>query len=190
MRRTHNVRKSIATTSGVFSTCTNFYKNFDHLVLRCMHGYYIVRCFKHVPVGSIVCVSCIPRFRCYENFIQHRAMRRAQDVRKQLVTIMDRYKLPIVSCGKHFDRVRRAICSGYFQHAAKKDPQEGYKYATRIGLVVCSLFLCRCRCVACPLNSFTVLKRCVLNKLTTTTTKNSVSLGSGRARAEPVERFV
>lgn len=64
---------------------------------------------------------------CYENFIQHRAMRRAQDVRKQLVTIMDRYKLPIVSCGKHFDRVRRAICSGYFQHAAKKDPQEGYK---------------------------------------------------------------
>lgn len=64
---------------------------------------------------------------CYENFIQHRAMRRAQDVRKQLVTIMDRYKLHVVSCGKHFDRVRRAICSGYFQHAAKKDPQEGYK---------------------------------------------------------------
>uniref|UniRef100_A0A6A7FRF4 RNA helicase n=1 Tax=Hirondellea gigas TaxID=1518452 RepID=A0A6A7FRF4_9CRUS len=64
---------------------------------------------------------------CYENFIQARAMRRAQDVRKQLVTIMDRYKLNIVSCGRHFDRVRRAITSGYFTHSAKKDPQEGYK---------------------------------------------------------------
>lgn len=27
---------------------------------------------------------------CFENFLQARAMRRAQDVRKQLVTIMDR----------------------------------------------------------------------------------------------------
>lgn len=54
-------------------------------------------------------------------------MRRAQDVRKQLLGIMDRYRHDIVSCGKNFNRVRRAICSGYFRHAAKKDPQEGYK---------------------------------------------------------------
>ena len=54
-------------------------------------------------------------------------MRRAQDVRKQLLAIMDRYKLELVSCGKNFTKVRRAITSGYFMHAAKKDPQEGYK---------------------------------------------------------------
>ena len=30
---------------------------------------------------------------CFENFIQARSMRRAQDVRKQLLAIMDRYKL-------------------------------------------------------------------------------------------------
>lgn len=73
-------------------------------------------------------------------------MRRAQDVRKQLLGIMDRYDLSstsqsvvlmpqslsrykhdILSCGKNYNRVRRAICSGYFRHAAKKDPQEGYK---------------------------------------------------------------
>lgn len=54
-------------------------------------------------------------------------MRRAQDVRKQLLGIMDRYKHDIVSCGTNYNRVRRAICSGYFRHAAKKDPQEGYK---------------------------------------------------------------
>ncbi|THV01417.1 ATP-dependent RNA helicase DHX8 [Dendrothele bispora CBS 962.96] len=64
---------------------------------------------------------------CYENFIQARSMRRAQDVRKQLLGIMDRYKHDIISAGRDFNRVRRAICSGYFRHAAKKDPQEGYK---------------------------------------------------------------
>jgi ATP-dependent RNA helicase DHX8/PRP22 len=64
---------------------------------------------------------------CSENFIQGRGLRRAQDVRKQLLGIMDRYKLDIVSCGKNYNRVRRAITSGYFRNAAKKDPQEGYK---------------------------------------------------------------
>ena len=54
-------------------------------------------------------------------------MRRAQDVRKQLLTIMDRYKLDVVSCGRNYTKVRKAICSGFFAHAAKKDPQEGYK---------------------------------------------------------------
>ena len=73
-------------------------------------------------------------------------MRRAQDVRKQLLGIMERYKHEIISCGRNsstfvkrlhcciltlcfllLDRVRRAICAGYFRHAAKKDPQEGFK---------------------------------------------------------------
>ena len=64
---------------------------------------------------------------CFENFIQERSMRRAQDVRKQLVAIMDRYKLDLVSAGRDYGAVCRAIASGYFAHAARKDPQEGYK---------------------------------------------------------------
>ncbi|KAM6498646.1 putative pre-mRNA-splicing factor ATP-dependent RNA helicase-like [Amanita muscaria] len=64
---------------------------------------------------------------CYENFIQARSMRRAQDVRKQLLGIMGRYKHDVVSAGRDYNRVRKAICSGFFRHAAKKDPQEGYK---------------------------------------------------------------
>jgi len=67
---------------------------------------------------------------CFENFIQARSMRRAQDVRQQLLGIMDRYKQDIVSCGKSYQRVCKAIVSGYFSHAAKKDPQEGYKTLT------------------------------------------------------------
>lgn len=64
---------------------------------------------------------------CFENFIQGRSMKRCQDIRKQLVGIMDRYKQDIISCGKNYNKVRRAICGGFFRHAAKKDPQEGYK---------------------------------------------------------------
>ncbi|KAG0330526.1 DEAH-box ATP-dependent RNA helicase prp22 [Podila horticola] len=64
---------------------------------------------------------------CFENFIQARGMKRAQDVRKQLLGYMDRYNQDVVSCGKNYTKVRRALCGGFFRHAAKKDPQEGYK---------------------------------------------------------------
>jgi len=64
---------------------------------------------------------------CFDNFIQARSMRRAQDIRKQLATIMERYRQPIVSCGRNYTKVCKAIAAGYFRHAAKKDPQEGYK---------------------------------------------------------------
>ncbi|KAK9237374.1 P-loop containing nucleoside triphosphate hydrolase protein [Lipomyces kononenkoae] len=64
---------------------------------------------------------------CFENFIQARSMRRAQEVRQQLVTIMQRYKHKIMSCGADSDRVRRALCSGFFRNACRRDPQEGYR---------------------------------------------------------------
>jgi ATP-dependent RNA helicase DHX8/PRP22 len=64
---------------------------------------------------------------CFENYIQARSMKRAQDVRKQLVTIMDRYKLDIVSAGKNYQKICKAITAGFFTNAAKKDAQEGYR---------------------------------------------------------------
>lgn len=64
---------------------------------------------------------------CFENFIQGRSLKRAQDIRKQITTIMDRFKLDIVSAGRNYMKVRKAIVSGFFVHAAKKDPQEGYR---------------------------------------------------------------
>ncbi|XP_073116371.1 probable pre-mRNA-splicing factor ATP-dependent RNA helicase DEAH5 [Elaeis guineensis] len=64
---------------------------------------------------------------CFENFVQSPSLRRAQDVRKQLLTIMDRYKLDVVSAGKNFTKIRKAITAGFFFHAARKDPQEGYR---------------------------------------------------------------
>ncbi|KAL1633806.1 DEAH-box ATP-dependent RNA helicase prp22 [Neofusicoccum ribis] len=64
---------------------------------------------------------------CYENFIQPKSMKRVQDVREQLATIMKRYKSPIVSAGRSTNIVRQALCSGFFRNSARKDPQEGYK---------------------------------------------------------------
>jgi ATP-dependent RNA helicase DHX8/PRP22 len=64
---------------------------------------------------------------CFENFIQSRSMLRAQDVRKQLVTVMDRYRLLLVSSGKNYKIVCKAITAGFFTNVAKKDPQEGYR---------------------------------------------------------------
>ncbi|KAF1955873.1 P-loop containing nucleoside triphosphate hydrolase protein [Byssothecium circinans] len=63
---------------------------------------------------------------CHENFIKPRNLRSVQNIRKQLLEIMQRQKLPIVSCGSDTTRVRKAFASGYFRNTARKD-QEGYK---------------------------------------------------------------
>ncbi|KAM6964405.1 ATP-dependent RNA helicase DHX8-like [Tautogolabrus adspersus] len=64
---------------------------------------------------------------CFENFIQARSLKRAQDIRKQMLSIMDRHKLDVVSCGKSSMRVQKAICSGFFRNAARKHPHDGYR---------------------------------------------------------------
>ena len=64
---------------------------------------------------------------CMDNFIHYRAMRKAEDIKKQLIAIMDRYRLPVVSCKNDLAKVRKAITAGFFVHVARKDPHEGYK---------------------------------------------------------------
>lgn len=64
---------------------------------------------------------------CYENFVQVRTLKRTQDVRKQLLGIMDRHRLDVISCGQNTAKLQKAICSGFFRNASKKDPQEGYR---------------------------------------------------------------
>lgn len=64
---------------------------------------------------------------CAENFIQFRALTRARDVRNQIERIMQRFKYQVMSCGSDTNRVRQALCSGFFRNAARKDQQEGYR---------------------------------------------------------------
>ncbi|KAJ5578504.1 uncharacterized protein N7459_007468 [Penicillium hispanicum] len=62
---------------------------------------------------------------CFENFIQVRSMKRAKDVREQLVKIMERGHHPVISCGPKTEHVRRALCAGYFRHTARKETEAG-----------------------------------------------------------------
>jgi len=64
---------------------------------------------------------------CYENYVQSRALRRAQDVRKQLIMILDRFHIELESCGKDYNRVRKSIVAGFFNHCCRRDPTEGYR---------------------------------------------------------------
>ncbi|TKR67993.1 hypothetical protein L596_024050 [Steinernema carpocapsae] len=64
---------------------------------------------------------------CHKNFVQHRHVKRAQEVRKQLLGVLYRLKLDVVSCGRDVQREQKTICSGFFRNAAKRDPQGGYR---------------------------------------------------------------
>ena len=64
---------------------------------------------------------------CFENFIQATSIQRAQEVRQQLMGIMNRYDFLVESCGCHYKYIQMAIASGFFTHVAKRDPQEGYR---------------------------------------------------------------
>ena len=58
---------------------------------------------------------------CFENYILARSMQQARDVRAQLAGLMARYRLPVVSCGRDTDQVRRALCAGFFRNAARRE---------------------------------------------------------------------
>ena len=53
------------------------------------------------------------------HFIHSKAMRKAQEVRSQLMDIMKAESMEIVSCGTDWDVVRKCICSAYFHQAAR-----------------------------------------------------------------------
>ncbi|CAJ0749751.1 15193_t:CDS:10 [Entrophospora sp. SA101] len=56
---------------------------------------------------------------CVNHFIHSKAMRKAQEVRSQLIDIMKAEKMELVSCGTNWDVVRKCICSAYFHQAAR-----------------------------------------------------------------------
>ena len=64
---------------------------------------------------------------CKDNFVHQRTLKRAMEIRKQLVGILEGFHLPIISARGDMARVRKAICAGFFNNACKRDPQEGYK---------------------------------------------------------------
>ncbi|EPY49538.1 ATP-dependent RNA helicase Prp16 [Schizosaccharomyces cryophilus OY26] len=55
---------------------------------------------------------------CNKHFLHGRILRRARDVRQQLVEIMANQKISIKSTGSEWDIIRKVLCSSYFHQAA------------------------------------------------------------------------
>jgi len=64
---------------------------------------------------------------CFENFIQHRSMRRARDVREQLVGLVERVEIEMLSNEEDVVSIGKAITAGYFYNTARLSKSGGYK---------------------------------------------------------------
>jgi pre-mRNA-splicing factor ATP-dependent RNA helicase DHX38/PRP16 len=56
---------------------------------------------------------------CSQHFLHAKILRKAREVRSQMIDIMDQQSLPVTSTQLEWDVVRQAICSSYFHHASK-----------------------------------------------------------------------
>lgn len=56
---------------------------------------------------------------CTRHFLHPKSLRRAKEIREQLLDIMKGSKMTMVSCGTDWDVIRKCICSGYYHQAAK-----------------------------------------------------------------------
>ncbi|CDW55458.1 pre mRNA splicing factor ATP dependent [Trichuris trichiura] len=64
---------------------------------------------------------------CYENYVQHRSMKRARDVRDQLEGLMDRVEIELESNLGDTVAIRKAITAGYFYHTARMSKSGHYE---------------------------------------------------------------
>lgn len=64
---------------------------------------------------------------CYENFVQLRSMKRARDIRDQLVGLMERVEIDMVSDVGNLDGIKKAIAAGYFYNTARLQKDGSYR---------------------------------------------------------------
>jgi pre-mRNA-splicing factor ATP-dependent RNA helicase DHX16 len=64
---------------------------------------------------------------CKQNFIQSRSMKRAKQVRDQLVALMERVEIELISNPHEDVAIRKAITSGFFYHVASLQKSGNYK---------------------------------------------------------------
>ncbi|KAG0684326.1 DEAH-box ATP-dependent RNA helicase prp22 [Pichia californica] len=70
---------------------------------------------------------------CTDNFIQEKSMRKARDVKNQLIRLMEivdkkekGIQLSLVSCKNRLEQVRKAFVSGFFKNCAKRSSNHGH----------------------------------------------------------------
>lgn len=75
-----------------------------------------------------------PKQWCHDHFLSLRSLQSADNVRMQLLRIMEREELEMVSTPfedkKYYENIRRALCAGFFMQIAKKDSGGKSVYTT------------------------------------------------------------
>jgi ATP-dependent RNA helicase DDX35 len=64
---------------------------------------------------------------CHERYINFKAMKRAYDIRQQLVKYMRKYHVPLQSCAGDATTLRKCLVAGYFSHAARRHADGTYR---------------------------------------------------------------
>ena len=64
---------------------------------------------------------------CFENFVQHRSMKQARDIREQLIKMLERVEIELVSDRNAVDNIKKCITSGFFYHCAKLQRNGSYR---------------------------------------------------------------
>jgi len=64
---------------------------------------------------------------CFENFIQAGLMKRARDMRDQIVGLMSKMDVEFESSVSDFDSIQKCVTSGYFFNAAKIRKDRAYQ---------------------------------------------------------------
>ncbi|GAD97116.1 pre-mRNA-splicing factor ATP-dependent RNA helicase PRP43 [Paecilomyces variotii No. 5] len=71
---------------------------------------------------------------CHDHFLNLRSLQSADNVRLQLLRIMEREEIELVSTPfedrKYYENIRRALCAGFFMQVAKKESQGKNMYIT------------------------------------------------------------
>ena len=71
---------------------------------------------------------------CHDHFLSLRSLQSADNVRQQLLRIMEREDLEMISTPfedkKYYENIRRALCAGFFMQVAKKDTGGKSQYLT------------------------------------------------------------
>ncbi|PLB42093.1 DEAH-box ATP-dependent RNA helicase PRP43 [Aspergillus candidus] len=75
-----------------------------------------------------------PKQWCHDHFLSLRSLQSADNVRMQLLRIMEREELEMVSTPfedkKYYENIRRALCAGFFMQVARKESQGKNMYTT------------------------------------------------------------
>lgn len=72
---------------------------------------------------------------CIKHFLHAKSLRRAKEIRGQLMDIVKLQKMELISCGMDWDIIRKCICSGYYHQAARyKGSGEYINLRTNLGV--------------------------------------------------------